>query len=90
MKGYVAQKGNSWYAVIYHGLDPVTGHEQRSWHPAGAERSDAERLARRLAAEINGRNDASRSLTFEPRRTLSPAPKPFRSARATQKQSSSE
>lgn len=43
MKGYVAQKGNRWYAVIYHGLDPMTGREQRSWHPAGAERSDAER-----------------------------------------------
>ena len=24
MKGYVANKGNRWYAVIYQGLDPVT------------------------------------------------------------------
>src|SRR5438046_539358 len=29
MKGYVAQKGNRWYAVIYDGLDPVTGQERR-------------------------------------------------------------
>ena len=35
MKGYVAQKGNRWYAVIYEGLDPVTGQEKRSWHVAG-------------------------------------------------------
>ena len=25
MKGYVAKKGDRWYAVIYEGLDPVTG-----------------------------------------------------------------
>ena len=35
MKGYLAHKGNRWYAVIYEGLDPVTGRERRSWHPAG-------------------------------------------------------
>jgi hypothetical protein len=35
MKGYVAKKGSSWYAVIYEGTDPVTGKERRSWHPAG-------------------------------------------------------
>ncbi len=64
MKGYVAQKGNRWYAVIYDGLDPVTGRERRSWHPAGYDRTEAERLARRLAAEVNGRDDTVRSLTF--------------------------
>lgn len=64
MKGYVAQKGNRWYAVIYDGLDPVTGRERRSWHPAGYDRTEAERLARRLAAEVNGRDDTLRSLTF--------------------------
>ena len=61
MKGYVAQKGNGWYAVIYHGLDPVTGRERRSWHASGPERADAERLATRLAAERTGRNDEHRS-----------------------------
>lgn len=35
MKGYVARKRDRYYAVIYDGLDPVTGRERRSWHPAG-------------------------------------------------------
>jgi hypothetical protein len=35
MNGYVARKGNRWYAVIYEGLDPVTGREIRRWHAAG-------------------------------------------------------
>jgi integrase len=64
MKGYVARKGDRWYAVIYDGLDPVTGRECRRWHPAGRDRAAAEQLARRLAAEINGPNDKARSLTF--------------------------
>ena len=63
MKGYVARKGNRWYAVVYEGVDPATGRERRKWHPAGAERADAERLAARLAAELEGRNDEVRSLT---------------------------
>jgi hypothetical protein len=36
MKGYVARKSDRWYAVIYEGLDPITGRERRTWHPAGA------------------------------------------------------
>jgi hypothetical protein len=64
MKGYVARKGDRWYAVVYEGLDPVTGKEKRSWHPAGTSRVDAERLASSLAAKLNGRNDEGRSLTF--------------------------
>src|SRR5665811_1232053 len=64
MKGYVAHKGSCWYAVIYEGLDPVTGRERRSWHPAGTDRQEAEKLAARLAAGLNGRNDDARSLTF--------------------------
>ena len=64
MKGYVTRKGDRWYAVIYEGIDPVTGQERRSWHAAGTERADAERLAARLAAERNGRNDESRSLSL--------------------------
>jgi integrase len=46
------------------GIDPVTGKEKRTWHVAGSDRADAERLAARLAAEHNGRNDKARSLTF--------------------------
>src|SRR5687767_11590157 len=64
MKGYVARKRNRYYAVIYEGLDPVTGRAQRSWHPAGTDRDEAERLAARLAAEREGRDDEVRSLTF--------------------------
>jgi hypothetical protein len=64
MKGYVTQKGTRWYAVVYEGLDPITGRERRSWHAAGTDRKDAERLAERLAKQRNGRNDLARSLTF--------------------------
>jgi hypothetical protein len=64
MNGYVARKGERWYAVIYDGLDPVTGKERRTWHPAGTSREEAERLAAALAAKVNGRNDQVRSLTF--------------------------
>jgi integrase len=64
MKGYVARKGDRWYAVIYEGLDPVTGRERRSWHAAGTERADAERFAARLAGERNGPDNEARSLSF--------------------------
>ncbi len=64
MEGYVARKGERWYAVIYQGLDPVTGKECRNWHPAGTNRENAERLAASVAAELNGRHDGARSLTF--------------------------
>ena len=64
MRGYVGRKGDRWYAIVYEGLDPVTGKERRRWHPAGTTREQAERLAARLAAELNGRNDEVRSLTF--------------------------
>jgi hypothetical protein len=46
--------------VIYDGLDPASGRERRRWHPAGADRADAETLAWQLAAEANGRNDEGR------------------------------
>jgi hypothetical protein len=64
MKGYVARKGNRWYAVIYEGPDPVTGKERRRWHAAGPCRDDAERLAARLARELEGRDDEVRGLTL--------------------------
>ena len=64
MHGYVTRKRDRYYAVIYEGLDPVTGREHRSWHPAGTDRAEAKRLAERLAAQSNGRNDEARSLTF--------------------------
>lgn len=64
MKGYVRRKGDRWYAVIYEGVDPATGKERRSWHPAGTERADAERLAAKLAASANSRQDKARAMTF--------------------------
>jgi len=64
MRGHVARKRDRFYAVIYEGLDPITGRERRTWHPAGTDLADAEALAARLAAERDGRNDAIRSLTF--------------------------
>lgn len=60
MKGYVAKKGNQFYTVIYECLDPTTGKEKRTWHPAGPDRVAAERLARKLAAEAEGANDPTR------------------------------
>lgn len=73
MKGYVARKGNRWYAVIYEGTDPVTGREVRRWHPAGTERADAERLA--AASPVNSRaattpSAASPSVAFHTSRWL--------------------
>lgn len=64
MQGHIARKQDRYYAVIYEGLDPVTGKEHRTWHPAGTDRAEAERLVARLAAERDGRNDEVRSLTL--------------------------
>src|SRR5436190_2529495 len=64
MNGHVAKRRSRYYAVIYEGLDPVTGRERRRWHPAGTDRAQAQRLAARLAAEEQGRADAVRVLTF--------------------------
>jgi integrase len=64
MQGHVARKRDRYYAVIYEGLDPITGREKRSWHPAGTDHSEAIALAARLAAQRDGRNDEVRALTF--------------------------
>lgn len=64
MKGHVKKRGDRYYAVIYEGRDPVTGKERRSWHPAGTDRVEAERLAAKLAAAESTKLDAVRSLTF--------------------------
>jgi hypothetical protein len=64
MQGYVRQRRGRYYAVIYEGLDAVTGREIRRWHPAGEDRAAAERLAKKLAETANGRADAIGSLTF--------------------------
>lgn len=63
MKGYVARKGIPVVRGHLRSVDPATGRE-RSWHAAGTERADAERLAATLAGECNGRDAAVRSLSF--------------------------
>lgn len=42
MQGHIARRRNRCYAVIYEGLDPVTGKEHHSWHPAGTDPAEAE------------------------------------------------
>ncbi len=51
MRGYVVAKGNCVYAVIYEGIDPITGRERRRWHAAGPDREAAEAMARGLATQ---------------------------------------
>ncbi len=51
MRGYVVKRKDRFYAVIYEGIDPITGRERRSWHPAGTDRDRAIDLASQLAAE---------------------------------------
>lgn len=63
IRGYVVRKGDRWYAVVY-GSGSGYGKELRRWHSAGTIREEAEQLAARLAAELNGRNDNVRSLTY--------------------------
>lgn len=64
MKGHIKKRGDRYYAVIYEGLDPVTGKEIRTWHPAGTDRAEAERFAEKLAAAAAKRIGAVRALTF--------------------------
>ncbi len=59
MRGYVAKRRDRFYAVIYEGIDPITGRERRRWHPAGTDRTEGEELAARLAADHRG-NDCGR------------------------------
>lgn len=51
MRGYVVAKGSCLYAVIYEGVDPITGRERRRWHAAGPDRDAAEQMAKSLAAK---------------------------------------
>lgn len=46
---YVVEKAGLHYAVIYEGVNPVTGKERRRWHRC-ADRADATTLACQLQA----------------------------------------
>ena len=72
MKGYVARKGDRWYAVIYHGVDPDTGRERRQWVPAGTDRTKAEAIAARLGREETERRNGHRSELTRSRRISRP------------------
>jgi hypothetical protein len=49
VQGYVVAKGRRFYAVVYDGIDPLTGRERRHWQAAGSDRHQAELLASHLA-----------------------------------------
>ena len=72
VKGYVVRKGARWYAVIYEGVDPLTGRERRRWHTAGTDRAEAQQLATRLAtsASATGRQPGLTLATFLVRQWL--------------------
>jgi hypothetical protein len=63
VQGYVVAKGDRFYAVIYEGVDPITGRERRRWHAAGNDRDAAERLALVLATEAKA-NERSAGLSL--------------------------
>lgn len=63
MKGYIAKKGERYYAVIYEGIDPITGRERRRWYPAGSGEQEARDLAGRLASARAADRPGRSSLT---------------------------
>lgn len=58
---YVVQRDGRFYAVVYDGLDPLTGRERRRWHPAGRSRIDAEALASNLDRALTTQRGEARS-----------------------------
>ena len=49
--GYVVERNGRLYAVVYAGVDPITGKDRRSWRAAGTNRADAEAMVERLDEE---------------------------------------
>ena len=58
---YVVQRDGRFYAVVYDGLDPLTGRERRRWLPAGQRRADAEALAANLDRALTTMHGEARS-----------------------------
>ncbi len=56
--GYVVERDGRFYAVLYDGIDPITGRERRRWHAAGSSRADAERIAATIERERRVAKDA--------------------------------
>lgn len=46
--GYVVERNGRLYAVVYSGVDPITGKDRRSWRAAGTIRSEAVAMVERL------------------------------------------
>ena len=65
--GYLVQRKNRFYAVVYEGRDALTGRERRTWHTAGRNREDANATLALLDAQqrlLVGISSESRGLTF--------------------------
>ena len=66
MRGSVAKKGKTWYAVIYEGVNPATGKDRHSWHKGGPRKVDAERLLPDLLKRRNaGEQVSAEKITVE-------------------------
>lgn len=65
MRGTIQKKGKKWYAVIYDGVNPATGHYRRRWVQAGTRRGDAEKLLAELVKRSHqGETVVSEKLTL--------------------------
>ena len=65
MRGSIQKKGKKWYAVIYDGVNPATGHYRRRWVQAGTRRGDAEKLLAELVKRSHqGETVVSEKLTL--------------------------
>jgi hypothetical protein len=53
MKRYVAKKGNRWYAIIYEGIDPVTGGNDEAGMPPAPSAPTPNGSRQRLPATAN-------------------------------------
>ena len=49
--GYVVERNGRLYAVVYAGVDPITGKDRRTWRAAGTIRSEAEAMVERLVED---------------------------------------
>ncbi len=53
MRGHIARKGDRYYAVVYEGINPVTGKERRRWYKAGTTRKAAEKMLGELVKRVH-------------------------------------
>jgi len=60
---YVVTKAGLYYAVIYEGVNPVTGKERRRWHRC-SDSADAQALACRLSAQRARARKSGSSMTL--------------------------